>query len=81
VTPEGDAFQGIDEYKRLMLEKNLDQVARHFVSALLVYSTGAEIEFADRDAVEQILSKTRDRGYPVRTIIHEVVASDLFRRR
>jgi hypothetical protein len=81
VTPEGRSFTGIDDYKRLLIKKDLDQVARHFVSALLVFSTGAELGFADRDVVEKILEKTRPEGYPVRTIIHEIAGSDVFRRR
>lgn len=80
VTPTGDAFVGVEDYKQLLLANDLDQVARHFASQLLVYATGAEIDFADRDAVETILTSLRDRGYPMRAMIHEVVTSDLFRR-
>ena len=81
VTPQGDVFSGIAEYKRLLLQQEVDQVARHFASSLVVYATGAEIEFADRDAVAEIVAHGRDRGHPIRTMIHEVVQSDLFRRR
>ena len=63
VTPTGDAFVGVEDYKQL-----------------LVYATGAEICFADRDAVETILTSLRDRGYPMRAMINEVVTSDLFGR-
>ena len=81
VTPGGDAFAGIEEYKDLMLRDDLEQVARNLASQLLVYSTGAEIEFADRDAVETIVARLGDDGYPIRSMIHEVVQSDLFRSR
>ena len=81
VTPNGHAFAGIQEYKRILLEQQLDQVARHLTSQLLVFGTGAEIAFADRDTVEQILDQGRTGGHPVRTMIHQVVQSDLFRRR
>ena len=81
VTPEGEAFSGIEEYKRLMLGNELEQVARHLTSQLLVFSTGAEIEFADRDAVEAIVARLGDDGYPLRTMIHAVARSDLFRTR
>ena len=81
VTPAGHAFAEIDAYKRLLLQHDVEQVARHVVSQLLVYATGAEIEFADRDEVERILEQGRDRGYPLKTMIHQVVQSDLFRRR
>ena len=79
VTPDGDTFTGIDEYKRLLLSREIDQVARHLVSQLLVYATGAEIGFADRDGVERIVTQTADQGYPLRKMIHAVVHSDLFR--
>ncbi len=68
-------------YKRLLLQQELDQVARHLASNLLVFSTGAEVEFADRAAVEQIVEQGREEGYPVRTMIHQVVQSGLFRSR
>ena len=78
VTPAGDAFAGIEEYKRLMLRNDVEQVARNLGAQLLVYATGAEIEFADRDAVEGIVARLRDDGYPIRAMIHEVVRSELF---
>ncbi len=81
VTPAGDAFTNIEEYKRLLLQQGLDQVARHLASSMLVFSTGAEIEFADREAVEQIIEQGRNEGHPVRAMVHRVVQSDLFRSR
>jgi hypothetical protein len=81
VTPEGDAFAGIRDYKQLMLQQELDQVARHLASSLLVFSTGAEIEFADREAVEHVLEQGRADGHPVRTMVHQVVQSELFKSR
>ena len=81
MTPEGAAFAGIEEYKQILLEHEVDQVARHVVSQLLVYATGAEIEFADRDDVERLVTELGDRGYPIRTMIREVAQSDLFRSR
>ena len=81
VTPEGNAFAGVEEYKQLLLEQELDQVARHLATSMFVFSTGAEVEFADREAVEQIIEQGRNEGHPVRTMIHRVVQSDLFKSR
>ncbi len=58
-----------------------EQLAWHFISQLVVYSTGGGIEFADRDEIDAIFRRTRVRGFPVRSIIHEVVQSELFRNR
>ena len=79
ITPDGDPFTSIREYKALLLDREIDQVARHLTSQLIVYATGAEIEFADRDSVERVLATLSDRDYPIRAMIQEVVKSDLFR--
>jgi len=81
ITPDGDPFTSIRDYKRLLIDGELDQVARHLTSQLLVFSTGAEVEFADRDAVDRIVEQGRRDGHPVRTMIHAIVQSDLFRQR
>ncbi len=81
VTTQGDTFADIEEYKRILVQRELDQVARHVASQLIVFSTGGEIEFADRDVIEQIIDQGRNDGHPVRTMIHRVVQGDLFRSR
>ncbi|MEL6106143.1 MAG: DUF1592 domain-containing protein, partial [Planctomycetota bacterium] len=79
-TAEGNAFDGIQEFKRLLLNQR-EQIASHFVSNLVVYSTGAEIQFADREKIRAILDDTRDDGFPIRDLIHQVIQSDLFRHK
>tara|TARA_B100000676_G_scaffold239848_1_gene240635 strand:- start:11656 stop:14100 length:2445 start_codon:yes stop_codon:yes gene_type:complete len=80
VTEDGEVFGGIGEYKRHLLDYS-EQVARNVVSKLLVFSTGAEIEFADRSEVEKILAAMKDDGYPMKSLIHQVVQSRLFKER
>ena len=78
VTPQGQVFVGIEEYKKLLYGNELDQVARHIASQLIAFATGAPVEFADRDDVESLLAKVKDEGYPLRSMIREVAKSDLF---
>lgn len=80
VTPDGKSFSGIGEFKEILLQQE-DQIARNFISQLVVYATGGEIQFADRDELSKINEQTRDAGYPVRSIIHEIVQSNLFRNK
>jgi hypothetical protein len=75
--PDGQKFRNIDEFKRLLLTQK-EQVARAMVQNLLVYGTGAGIEFADRDEIEAILSRARSRDYGLRSMLHEVVQSATF---
>ena len=77
VMADGKTFEGIREFKALLMDHK-EQVARNFISQLLVFSTGAEIEFADRPHVDSILKKLEKQNYPVRQIIHEVIKSELF---
>ena len=76
-TPEGKAFQGINDYKRLLLADK-DQLARCLARKLLIYATGADIQFADREVVEDLVAKCRARNYGFRSLVHEVVQSRVF---
>ncbi len=44
----------------------------------LVYGTGRDIAFADRDAVAGIVSRTAVAGGGLHTLIREIVGSKLF---
>ena len=77
VTADGKTFADIIEFKQHLLDKK-EQIARNFVSQLVVYSTGGEIQFADREEVEAILNRTGKDNFPVRDIVHEVVQSRMF---
>ncbi len=75
---DGRKFANIDEYKELLL-KDKDLVARNLATRLLTYATGAEPTASDAPAVEAILTKLRAKDYGLRTLVHEIVQSELFR--
>lgn len=79
-TPEGKPFADVREFKRRLLEDEA-QIARNLVRQLVVYATGAPVRFSDRAEVEAILGRARAGGYGVRSLVHEVVQSGLFRRK
>ena len=76
-TAAGKPFANVDEYRTLLLEER-DQIARNVIQRLVLYSTGAEIQFADREVIEDILRRLRSQGYGFRDVIHAVVQSRLF---
>jgi hypothetical protein len=78
--PDGRPFQDVRELKRLLVSDQ-EQLARNLVRQLVVYATGAPVGFADRAAIEEILRANRSRDFPVRSLIHGVVQSDLFRNK
>ncbi|MFM8536695.1 MAG: DUF1592 domain-containing protein [Planctomycetaceae bacterium] len=77
---DGRPFADIDGFKRLLLEDER-QIARNLVAKFVAQLTGAEIEFADRDTVEEILDRTAAGGYGVRSILEAVMQSRLFTHR
>ncbi len=74
----GGSFQDIREFKKLLLAKEEQTVARNLATQLLVYSTGAPVSFANRAQVDQILLRTRASQYGVRDLVHSIVQSPLF---
>ncbi len=77
VTHDGKAFKNIDDYRKILLEDR-EQLTRNLAEKLLTYSTGAEIQFADREVVEQIVATVREKNFGFRSLLHEVVRSRVF---
>ena len=75
--PDGRAFRDVRDLKRLLL-KDDEQLARNLVQQLAIYATGAPMQFSDRPQIAKILARSRKEGYGVRTLIHEIVQSDMF---
>lgn len=79
-TVSGQQFETIDDFKRILLEDQ-KQITRSLTRKLLVYATGAEIQFADREVVEQIVDNLSEANFGFRSLIHQVVQSRIFRMR
>ena len=77
--PDGPTFRDIREFKQLLIDREEKTVARNVVSQLATYATGAPVGFSDRKQVDAILDQTQGSGYGVRSIVHGIVGSDLFR--
>lgn len=78
--PDGRRFQDIRELKRL-LASDERQVARNLVSQLIVFATGAPVQFSDRPKIERILDRAAKEGYGVRSLVENIVTSDVFRNK
>jgi hypothetical protein len=85
-TADGARFKDIEEFKKLLL---LDErgLARNYLRRLTVYATGRDVGFADRAAVEAILDRcaavtpidrTNFGAYRMRSLLEELVTSELF---
>ena len=75
--PDGRSFQDINEFKQLLLTDEV-AIARNLAKQLMVFATGAPVRFSDRPELERILERARAREYGVRTLVEEIVKSELF---
>ncbi|MFT6383122.1 MAG: hypothetical protein ACJA16_004864, partial [Akkermansiaceae bacterium] len=74
----GDPFTEIRSFKKLILQDER-AIARNIATQLITYGTGTTVRFSDRPALEEILNKCQESRYGLRTLIHEVIQSPLFR--
>jgi len=77
VLPDGRRFRDIDEYKQLLLSDK-EQLARALAEKLLTYGTGGPPGRGDRAEIEKIVGRVRAKGYGFRTLVHEIVQSEVF---
>ena len=77
---QGESFEDIQQFKKILLKRR-EAVAKNLIQKLIEYSTGAEIQFADRKIVEGILDRTRESNFGVRSIIREIILSPIFLRK
>jgi hypothetical protein len=78
---QGDRrFADIREFRQLLLSDER-QLARNLAQNLVVYATGTPVGFADRPELENLLEKAKKNQYGVRSLIHEVIQSQLFLNR
>ncbi len=75
--PDGRAFADVRQLKRCLVNEE-EQLARNLARQLTIFATGAPISFSDRAAIERLVQRNRAHGFGVRSLIHELVQSDLF---
>ena len=78
--PDGRRFKDVRELKKLLIEDEVP-IAQNLVRQLTVFATGAPVRFSDRDEVEKIIAAAKANRYGVRSIVHAIVQSELFRNK
>jgi hypothetical protein len=75
--PDGRRFTGVRDLKKLLLTDER-QFAVNLARQLAVYAT-ASVRFSDRAQIEQMVDAAEANQYELRSIVHQVVQSALFR--
>jgi hypothetical protein len=74
---DGRKFRDLAELKKLLLAEP-EAIARGLAEKLLIYATGHGLEFTDEAVLTDIVRKARAKNFGLRTLVHEVVASQTF---
>lgn len=74
---DGRKFRDLAELKQLLLAEP-DALARGLAEKLLIYATGHGLEFTDEAVLTDIVRKAKAKNYGLRSLVHEVVASQTF---
>lgn len=77
--PDGSVFSNVQQLKAVLLEHE-ELLAEELVESILAYALGRTIEFSDSDDVAAIMTRVKNDGFRIRSIIREVARSALFRR-
>jgi hypothetical protein len=80
VMPDGRAFDGAAEFKKLVLEDR-EHFLQAFVEHLCTYALRRVLTVDDRDDVRAIVAKAKEHQYQVKEIVRAVAHSDLMRKR
>jgi len=77
VLPDGRKFSGIGGMQA-MLAADSDVLLKNLANQFAVYGTGRPVTFGDRAAISSIVASTKKNGGGVRTLLHELLQSELF---
>jgi hypothetical protein len=80
VLPDGRPFAGVRDLKKLLLADERP-IAANLARQLTVYATGAPVRFSDRAQIEKMVQGSNASQYGLRSLVHQVVESDLFRNK
>jgi len=75
---DGRSFSSFSEFRSLVAA-DPERLARGLARQLVAYATGSPVGAADHAEFDALIERAAARDYGVRTLVHEVVQSRLFR--
>ncbi|QDU73754.1 hypothetical protein Pan97_07530 [Bremerella volcania] len=78
VTQDGFRFHDIYQFRTYLCGQQ-EQLARNLTERFLVFATGAGISFADCPIIGEILQRNAEAGYPIQSLLQDVILSETFR--
>ncbi len=76
---DGKPFSNITEFKKLLL-RDQKSIAHGLTKNLTTYATGRPLGFSDRATLNQLVEASQQNNYGLRSLIHEIVQSPIFKQ-
>ena len=76
--PRGEEFADYEEWKRAVNRHYLDDLVRGLMRNFVLYATGRQADVADLAGIREIMERHRAKGYPLKTMLKEIVKSESF---
>ena len=77
---DGRAFEGPQGLKTILMQDK-ERFSRSFLENILSYAMARELNFLDREHIEQLYEQSAKTNFKLRDLLLEVVSSDFFTRR
>ncbi len=81
VLPDGRAFKGPAELKKILAAADRDAFARCLTEKMLTYALGRGVEYFDRCAVDKIVAEMKQNNYRFSVLVREIARSEPFQKR
>ena len=77
---DGRAFEGPQGLKAILMQDK-ERFSRSFLENILSYAMARELNFLDREQIEQLHEQSAKTNFKLRDLLLEIVSSDFFTRR
>tara|TARA_B100000519_G_scaffold92257_1_gene80386 strand:- start:24 stop:2495 length:2472 start_codon:yes stop_codon:yes gene_type:complete len=77
---DGRAFEGPQGLKTILMQDK-ERFSRSFLENILSYAMARELNFLDREHIEQLYEQSAKTNFKLRDLLLEIVSSDFFIRR
>ena len=79
--PSGERYEDFASYNQVLAQHRRELFVRNLIEKLLTYSTGRHMERNDQFEIDEILARVESADEGLKTMVLEVLTSEIFRSR
>lgn len=78
ILPSGTEIEGPGQLKRYLVDAQSERFARSIVKRIMTYGLGRSLDFADREAVDELSSRFVENNFRLKAFLVDFVQSETF---